>query len=98
MTIIKGVKKLIDEAMGQIDTMTTEDAIAATTQAIYLEGLFPCPEVGTSIEGLRKALAQGMVTSDEKALIMSTGSGLKSVPVFPTPKFRTVEAGGSLSP
>ena len=29
MTITNGVKKLIDEAMGQIDTMTTEDAIAS---------------------------------------------------------------------
>ena len=29
MTITNGVKKLIDEAMGQIDTMTTEDAISS---------------------------------------------------------------------
>ena len=29
MTITNGVKKLIDEAMCQIDTMTTEDAIAS---------------------------------------------------------------------
>ena len=29
MTITNGVKKLIDEAMDQIDTMTTEDAIAS---------------------------------------------------------------------
>lgn len=90
--------KIIQETKGAAIAVTTEEAITATTEAICLEVLFPCPEVGTSIEGLRKALAQGVVTSDEKALIMFTGSGLKSVPVFPTPKFRTVEAGGSLSP
>jgi len=90
--------RIIQETNGAAIAVTTEEAVAATTKAINLEGLFPCPEVGTSIAGLEKAITQGRVESDEKALIMFTGSGLKSVPVFPAPTYRTVQPGGSLAP
>lgn len=89
--------KLIKETNGSAIAVSTEKAIEATSDVIRLEGLFPCPEVGTTIAALRKALAAGIVDPGERVLLMFTGSGLKSIPVLPQPKTRTVRAGDPLA-
>ena len=85
--------KLIRETKGAAIAVGTDDAISAAGDAVRLEGLFPCPEVGTTIAGLRKALAAGIVDRDERVLLMFTGSGLKSIPVFPAPATRSIKIG-----
>ena len=49
------------------------------------EGVFTCPEVGTTLAALRIALERGAVQPNERIVLMNTGSGLKSLPNFPDP-------------
>jgi threonine synthase len=49
------------------------------------EGLFACPESATTIVGLRKALARGLVRRQERVVVVCTGSGLKSISTLPAP-------------
>ena len=85
--------KLIAETGGAAIPVSTDDAVTAVQDVARLEGLFSCPEVGTTVAGLRAALAAGIVDADARTVLMFTGSGMKSVPVFPAPVFRTVAAG-----
>ncbi len=73
-----------DEALGAVDEMTRE------------EGLFPCPESATTLVGLRKAIARGWIGSGEEVVLISTGSGLKSIPTLEMPQFPTVTASAEL--
>jgi threonine synthase len=90
------VLKLIRETGGTGITVDTDEAIDAVADAARLEGLFPCPEAGTTVAALRKALAAKVIDKDDRVLLMFTGSGLKSIPVLPTPETRTVRPGDSL--
>jgi threonine synthase len=42
-------------------------------------GIFAEPAGATSYAGLKKALKQGMIGSDDPILVLNTGSGLKDV-------------------
>ena len=85
--------KLIHETGGSAIAISTEDAVTAVQDVARMEGLFSCPEVGTTVAGLRQALADGIVDADARTVLMFTGSGMKSIPVFPTASYRTVSAG-----
>lgn len=94
----RAVLKLIRETGGTAIAVATTDAVAAVGDVARQEGLFPCPEVGTTVVGLQKALAAGIVDSDARVVLMFTGSGLKSIPVLPEPATRTVQAGRHIAP
>lgn len=89
--------KLIAETGGSAIAITTDEAVAAAGDVVHHEGLFPCPEVGTTVAALGKALAANIVDADERVLLMFTGSGLKSIEVMPRPTTRTVQAGDPLA-
>lgn len=89
----QAVLKLVRETGGSAIGVSTADCVAAVEEVARLEGIFPCPEVGTTIAGLRSALAAGLVDKDARTVLMCTGSGLKSIPVFPAPFYRTVKPG-----
>lgn len=92
----RAVLKLLRETGGTAVAVSSEDAIAAATEVVRLEGLFPCPEVGTTVAGLRQALDTGVVKNDDRVVLMFTGSGLKSIPVLPDGAVQTVAAGEDL--
>jgi len=93
----QAVLGLLRETGGTAVAVTADEAIAAVGEVANAEGLFPCPEVGTTVAGLRKALAAGTVGRDARVILMFTGSGLKSIPVLPEPQVRTVTPEGGLT-
>jgi threonine synthase len=43
------------------------------------EGLFPCPEGGATWAAVRKLLAAGKISRDERVVLFDTGTGYKYV-------------------
>lgn len=63
--------------------VTTDEAIREVGAVAQSEGIFACPESATTITGLRKALARGILKASDRVVAVSTGSGLKSIPTLP---------------
>lgn len=77
--------RIIRETGGAAIAVSGQEALDAAAEIVRHEGVFACPESGTTLAALHKALDQGIVRKDERILLMSTGSGLKSLPNFPEP-------------
>jgi threonine synthase len=86
----RAVLKLIAEHGGGALAVSAGEALAAVDDMAREEGIFACPESATTLVGLKKALARGWVSTDEDVVLVSTGSGLKSIPTFETPHFPRV--------
>ena len=86
----RAVLKLIAAYGGGALAVSAGEAFAAVDEMAREEGIFACPESATTLVGLRKALARGWVSADEDVVLVSTGSGLKSIPTFETPHFPRV--------
>lgn len=92
----RAVLRLIRETGGTAVAVAADDAIAAAAAVVRQEGLFPCPEVGTTIVGAAKARASGLIDADDRVVLMFTGSGLKSIQVLPEPTTRKIRSGESI--
>ena len=57
--------------------MTDDEAIAYMKTVASLEGMFICPEGAATAAAFEKLLADGTLKSDDKVLLLNTGSGLK---------------------
>jgi threonine synthase len=79
------VLAILHEHGGAAIAVETAEALDAVGVIAQHEGLFACPESATTIVGLRKALARGLVRREERVVVVCTGSGLKSIPTLPTP-------------
>ena len=90
------VLELIRKNGGGAIAVTADEALAAVDEMTREEGLFPCPESATTLVGLRKAVARGWIGAREEVILISTGSGLKSIPTLETPRFRTVTTSAEL--
>ena len=93
----RAVLELIRKHGGGAVTVSADEALAAVDELTREEGLFPCPESATTLVGLRKALANGWIKKDEEVVLISTGSGLKSIPTLTTPDFPTVTSSAQLN-
>jgi threonine synthase len=71
---------------------STAEALAAVDELTREEGIFACPESATTLVGLREALDRGWVLPHERIVLISTGSGLKSIPTLPEPHIPTVRS------
>ena len=94
----RAVLELLRETGGSAVAVSSQDAIAAAAKTARLEGLLPCPEAGTTVAGLAKALERGAVDRDANIVLMLTGSGLKSTSVLPRGSYRTARPGQGLAP
>lgn len=81
----RAVLEIIRTHGGGAVAVSTADAMRAVDDMAREEGLFPCPESATAVAGIRTALARQWVTPDERVVVVSTGSGLKSIPSLPPP-------------
>ena len=93
----RAVLQILKETSGSAYTATNDEAIAAVQQITAAEGIFPCPESATTLVALKKALNENMVSSDSTIVLLSTGSGLKSVEVLPPAAYVSVRAEDGLT-
>jgi threonine synthase len=77
--------------------VTTDEAIREVAVMAQREGIFACPESATTIAGLRKALARGIVKTGERVVAVCTGSGLKSIPTLPVQMEQWVASGDQIA-
>ncbi len=92
----RAVLELIRRHGGGAIAVTADEALAAVDEMTAAEGIFACPESATTLAGLRKALARNWINSGEEVVLISTGSGLKSIPTLAQPRFPTVTSSAEL--
>lgn len=66
-----------DESRGDIDAVTDDEILAAYRSLAELEGVFCEPSSATSVAGVAKAAASGVIGRDELVVAVLTGNGLK---------------------
>lgn len=79
----RAVLRLLRETGGTAIAVSIAEALDAVGRMARHEGLFPCPEAGTTLAGLQRGLAEGSIGRRERIVLMCTGSGLKSTPILP---------------
>ncbi len=92
----RAVLELIRRNGGGALAVSADAALAAVDEMPCEEGLFPCPESATTLVGLRMAIARGWIKTDEEVVLISTGSGLKSIPTLEAPHLKTVTTSAEL--
>src|SRR5688572_4890758 len=76
---------------------TTDEAIREAGVMAEREGIFACPESATTITGLRKALARGVLKPADRVVALCTGSGLKSIPTLPAGAERRIASAAEIT-
>jgi threonine synthase len=69
----------VKETDGAYVTVTDEEILAAIPALARGSGVFAEPAGATAYAGLVKAVNSGLVASDERIVVLNTGSGLKDV-------------------
>jgi threonine synthase len=85
------ILKILRETNGTAIAVSSDDALRAVRAVMETDGVFLCPEAGTTIVALRRLLAEGQVRDDETVAIINTGSGLKYTSLFPAPLNRIAD-------
>jgi threonine synthase len=93
----KAVLAILKKHGGAAIAVTTDEAIREVAVMAQREGIFACPESATTIAGLRKALARGIVKTGERVVAVCTGSGLKSIPTLPVQMEQWVASGDQIA-
>ena len=92
----RAVLDLLRNTGGSAVAVSTAAAMDATRLMTRTEGLFPCPELATTVAGLRQALAAGAVAPGDRIVLLVTGSGMKSVAAMPSDGVRRIGAGEAI--
>ncbi|MDB5922249.1 MAG: hypothetical protein JWN13_1185 [Betaproteobacteria bacterium] len=92
----RGVLELIRKHGGGAIAVSASDAFAAVDELAREEGIFACPESATTLVGLTQAIARKWIKPLEHVVLVSTGSGLKSIPTLPEPRFPTISSSGEI--
>jgi threonine synthase len=58
------------------------EIISAGVELASLEGIFPAPEGAACVAGVRKLIATGFLSPNERIVIYNTGSGLKYIEAY----------------
>ncbi len=69
--------KILRESRGGGVTVEDEEMIRITREVGSAEGFFVAPEGAACFVALKKLLAAGKITSDERVVVFNTGSGIK---------------------
>lgn len=72
--------KLVRETHGFGITVTDNEIISAIKELATLTGIFAEPAAATAYAGLKKAVFEKRVSTDETVVVLITGTGLKDVP------------------
>ncbi len=79
------ILKILRETNGAAIAVSSEDALASVHEVMTSDGMFICPEAGTTLVALRKLIEAGRIARDESVAIINTGSGLKYASLFSGP-------------
>jgi threonine synthase len=63
-----------------VDTVEDEAILAAIPEVAAHTGVFPEPAAAAAWAGARRAVTDGLLSSDDRIAVLSTGTGLKDVP------------------
>ncbi len=81
--------RAVRESGGTVEVVSDEEILQAQRLLARSEGIFVEPASASSIAGLKKLVASGIVKSDERTVCITTGHGLKDPQVilnnFPSP-------------
>ena len=70
---------LIRRTRGTAVAVTNEEALAAQAEMCRTAGVFICPEVATTLVGIRRAVETGIVNANDTSVLIGTATGLKSL-------------------
>ena len=71
------ILRALRESGGDAVSVSDDEMLTSVRQVASLEGIFVCPEGAATVAGLVKLLAAGHISSDERTVLLNTGSGLK---------------------
>jgi len=71
------ILQALRESLGTAVTVSDKEIQDSLKQITSFEGIFACPEGAATLAGLKKVVADGIVSPDEKIVLMNTGTGLK---------------------
>ncbi|HTX78509.1 MAG TPA: threonine synthase, partial [Longilinea sp.] len=73
------IMDVLRESHGIAVEVSDQEILAAQTELSTREGIFASPEGAAPLAALRKLIAAGQIRSNEKVLLLDTGSGLINV-------------------
>ena len=79
----KQVLTLLRQTRGAAFSISAKASFEAVSEATMTEGIFLCPEAATTLVGVRVAIERGLISANERVVVINTGSGLKSVTSLP---------------
>ena len=79
----KQVLTLLRQTRGAAFSISAKASFEAVSEATMTEGVFLCPEAATTLVGVRVAIERGLVSANDRVVVINTGSGLKSVTSLP---------------
>ncbi len=85
------VLRVLRETGGAALAVSSDDALAAVREVMADDGIFLCPEAGTTIAALRTLHANGQIGAAERVAIINTGSGLKYASLFQSAASRVAD-------
>ena len=71
------ILQALRESSGTAVTVSDNEIQDSLRQITSFEGIFACPEGAATLAGLKKVVADGILSPDEKIVLMNTGTGLK---------------------
>ncbi len=75
---IKALKAL-DESAGAAISVSDNEILKALHQCAKLTGVFPEPAAAASVAGLKRAKEAGVISNNDRVLVVITGSGLNDI-------------------
>ena len=72
--------RAVIESNGEVAAVKDDDILAAISEIAQATGVFPEPAAAASWAALKSMVAEGRVASDETAVCLVSGSGLKDIP------------------
>jgi len=73
----KLILKVLRDSNGFAISVTDEEILNAIKDLARYEGIYACPEGAATYAGLKKLVNDGILSMDDRILLMNTGSGLK---------------------
>ena len=77
--------------------MTDEEILEAQKLLARIEGIFVEPASASSIAGLKKLVKNGVISSDERVVCVTTGHGLKDPDTAITQSEKPIEVEADIS-